>query len=177
MYWHMSRGSGSKMVYCMFHRLATGICDRAFGLPGSVFLRRPGSNLCRARGRQLVVRVEITSLFQCAIKFKQQAYDYIFRSPNRLSNDNVLCVAVSGRCVARNPLFMVTSSNGTFSALLVLCDENPPITDGFPSQRPVTRSLDVFFDLRLNKRLSKQSRLRWIETPPRSLWSHCNFQQ
>ena len=26
----------------------------------------------------------------------------------------------------------------------------------FPTQRPVTRSFDVFFDLRLNKRLSKQ---------------------
>ena len=30
----------------------------------------------------------------------------------------------------------------------------------FTSQRPVTWSFDVFFDLRLNKRLSKQSR-RW----------------
>ena len=31
------------------------------------------------------------------------------------------------------------------------------ITGGFPSQRPVTQSFDVFFDLRLNKWLSKQS--------------------
>ena len=30
-------------------------------------------------------------------------------------------------------------------------------TGEFPSQRPVTRSFGVFFDLRLNKRLSKQS--------------------
>ena len=28
--------------------------------------------------------------------------------------------------------------------------------------------------LRLNKRLSKQSRSRWFETPSRSLWRHCN---
>ena len=34
----------------------------------------------------------------------------------------------------------------------------------FPAQRPVTRSFDVFFDLRLNKRLSKQSRGWWFET-------------
>ena len=34
-----------------------------------------------------------------------------------------------------------------------------------PSQRPVTRSFDVFFDLRLNKCSSKQSRHRWFETP------------
>ena len=45
----------------------------------------------------------------------------------------------------------------TFSALLALCAGKPPVTGEFPSQRPVTRSFDVFFDLRLNKRLSKQS--------------------
>ena len=46
----------------------------------------------------------------------------------------------------------------------------------FPSQRPVMRGFDVFFDLRLNKRFSKQSRrrCRWIEMPLRSLWRHCN---
>ena len=40
----------------------------------------------------------------------------------------------------------------TFSALLALCAGNSPMTGEFPSQRPVTRILDVFFDLRLNKR-------------------------
>ena len=29
----------------------------------------------------------------------------------------------------------------TFSASLALCEGNPPVTGGFPSQRPVTRSL------------------------------------
>ena len=43
----------------------------------------------------------------------------------------------------------------------------------FPLHRPVTRSFDAFFDLRLNKRLSKQSRRRWVETPLHSLWHHC----
>ena len=60
----------------------------------------------------------------------------------------------------------------TFSALLALCAGNSPVTGGFPSQRPVTRSFDVFFDLRLNKRLSKQSRCWWFETPLCSLWRH-----
>ena len=45
----------------------------------------------------------------------------------------------------------------TFSALLAIWAGNSPVTDKFPAQRPVTRSFDVFFDLRLNKRLSKQS--------------------
>ena len=45
----------------------------------------------------------------------------------------------------------------TFSALLTICAENSPVPGEFPARRPVTRSFDVFFDLRLNKRLRKQS--------------------
>ena len=44
-----------------------------------------------------------------------------------------------------------------FSELLALCAGNSPMAGDFPSQRPVTRSFDVFCDLRLNKPLSKQS--------------------
>ena len=44
----------------------------------------------------------------------------------------------------------------TFSALLAICAGNSAVTDEFPVERPVTRSFDVFFDLRLNKRLSEQ---------------------
>ena len=62
----------------------------------------------------------------------------------------------------------------TLSTLLALCAGNSPVTGAFPSLRPVTRSFDVFFDLRLNKRLSKQSWGWWFETPSRSLWRHCN---
>ena len=45
----------------------------------------------------------------------------------------------------------------TFSALLAICARNSPITVEFPAQRPVTRSFDVFFDLRMNERLSKHT--------------------
>ena len=45
-----------------------------------------------------------------------------------------------------------------------------------PTQRPVTRIFDVFFDLRLNKRLSKQPWCWWFETLSWSLWRHCNIQ-
>ena len=62
----------------------------------------------------------------------------------------------------------------TYSASLALCEGNPPVTGGFPSQRPVTRNVDVFFDLRLSKRLSKQSKAWRFETPSRSLWRHLN---
>ena len=60
----------------------------------------------------------------------------------------------------------------TFSALLALCAGNSPVIGEFPAQRPVTRSFDVFFDLRLNKRLSKQSWGWWFETPSHPLWRH-----
>ena len=57
----------------------------------------------------------------------------------------------------------------TFSMLLAICAGNSPGT-----QRPVTPSFDVFFDLHLNKRLSKQSWGWWFETLLWPLWLHCN---
>ena len=56
------------------------------------------------------------------------------------------------------------------SALLTLCAGNSPVSGEIPSQRPVTRSFEVFFDLRRNERVSKQSWGWWFETPSRSLW-------
>ena len=46
----------------------------------------------------------------------------------------------------------------TFSASLFICAGN---------------SLAIFIDLPLKKRLSKQSRHWWFETPSHSLWRHC----
>ena len=63
----------------------------------------------------------------------------------------------------------------TFSALLAISAGNSPVTGEFPTQRPVTRSFDVFFGMCLNKRLSKQSWGWWFETPSRPLWRHCDF--
>ena len=48
---------------------------------------------------------------------------------------------------------IMTSSNGNLFCVLALCTGNSPVTGEFPSQRPVTRSFDVFFDLRLNTQL------------------------
>ena len=61
-----------------------------------------------------------------------------------------------------------------FSALLAICAGNSTVPGEFPAQRPVTRSFDVFFDLRLNERLSKQPWDWWLETPSRPLWRHSN---
>ena len=52
-----------------------------------------------------------------------------------------------------------------------------PVTGEFPSQRPVMRSFGVFFDLRLNKRLIKQSWGWRFEMPSHPLWRHNNGKQ
>ena len=69
---------------------------------------------------------------------------------------------------------MMTSSNGNiFRVTGPLCGEFTGPGE-FPAQRPVTQSFDVFFHLRLNKRLSKQPWDWWFETPGWSLWRHRN---
>ena len=68
----------------------------------------------------------------------------------------------------------MTSSNGNiFRVTGPLCGEFTGPGE-FPAQRPVTRSFDVFFYLRLNKRLSKQPWGWWFETSSWSLWRHGN---
>ena len=66
---------------------------------------------------------------------------------------------------------MTSSKRNIFRVAGPLCGE---FTDHrwIPSQRPVTRSFDVFFHLRLNTRLSEQSIRQWFETPSRLLWRH-----
>ena len=63
----------------------------------------------------------------------------------------------------------------TFSALLAICARNSPVPGEFLAQRPVTRSFDVFFDLRLNKRLNKQSLVIWNAIVPIITSLLCSF--
>ena len=87
----------------------------------------------------------------------------------------ILLQSLRSRCTMHSQA-MMTSPNRNISVLLALCAGNSPVTGEFPAQRPVTRSFDVFFDLRLNRQLSKQSWGWWFGTPSRSLWLHCNGQ-
>ena len=62
----------------------------------------------------------------------------------------------------------------TFTALLAICAGNSPVPGEFPTQRPLTRNFDVFFDLHPTRLLSK---LMWgwrFETPLHPLWRHGN---
>ena len=69
----------------------------------------------------------------------------------------------------------MTSSNGNiFRVTGHSCVEFISHPGELPTQRPMSRSVDVFFDLRPNKRSSKQSWGWWFETPSRPLWRHCD---
>ena len=70
---------------------------------------------------------------------------------------------------------MMMSSNGN------ICRITGPLREEFTGHRliPLTKasteyicSIDIFVDLRQNKRLNKQSRCRWFEMPLRSLSCH-----
>ena len=54
---------------------------------------------------------------------------------------------------------------GMLSVALVLCDGNPPLTGGCPSQRASDEDIWCFFDVSANKLLNKHSSGRWCETP------------
>ena len=64
---------------------------------------------------------------------------------------------------------MMMSSNWNIFRVTGLCAGNSPVTGEFRAQRPVTHSFAVFFDLRLNKRLTNNR-----ETPSCPMWRHSN---
>ena len=66
------------------------------------------------------------------------------------SEEHVRVITIHVGCIDSS---MATSSNENIFA--AICAGNSPVVPGeFPTQRPVTRSFDVFVDLCLNKRLS-----------------------
>ena len=108
------------------------------------------------------------------------AYDYLFMLSNWCWSEGLCYLGIHGFCFimgcswSSNTMPWWRHQMEAFSALLTLCVGNPSLTRGFPSKRPVTQSFDVFFGIRLNKQLNKQSRCRWFETSWRSLWCNCN---
>ena len=71
---------------------------------------------------------------------------YLCTVPHRLSLSG--CTRFLKTGITR---IMMTSSNGNIFRVTGHCAGNSPVTGEFPTQRPVTRSFDAFFDLRLNK--------------------------
>ena len=120
----------------------------------------------------------ITLLYQIRIlilaqkcSFRDTLYLYINMLQIPYISPDKLCVVFS-ESVRENTWW--GHQMETFSALLAICVGNSPVTGEFLTQRPVTWSFDVFFDLCLNKWLSKHSWGWWFETLSPLLWCHCN---
>ena len=89
---------------------------------------------------------------------------------DKLHESKVTCCREHKRTIQN----MMTSPNeNIFRVIGPLCGKFTGPGE-FPTQRPVARSFDVFFDLRLNKRLSKQPWGWWFEMPSWSLWRYFN---
>ena len=92
----------------------------------------------------------------------------------KIMKHEVTPLASAGPIMYISSQLMMTSSNGKKFTYLAFRAGISPVTGEFPTHRPVSRSLDVFFDLHLIQHLSKQWRRRRFETSSRSLWRHCN---
>ena len=128
-------------------------------------VRRESLGVCHGQSTVIgrVLRVGITGNSVCLAAYHWQMDFSVLRQ----------CLG-STSAVEQPPTPMMTSSNGNiFRVTGPLCGEFTGPGE-FPTQRPVTRSFDVFFDLRLNKRLSKQPWGWWFETLSWSLWRQCN---
>ena len=85
------------------------------------------------------------------------------------------CILVSFFYQQRNVIMMTSSNGNTFRITGHLFGEFTGPGE-FPTQKPVAQSCDIFFDLRLNKRLSKQSWGWWFETQSHPSWRQCNVE-
>ena len=96
-----------------------------------------------------------------------------------------LIQAQEAACAFQSSLETTMTSSHAFSSMMTSSNGNifrvtGPLCGEFTGHRwiPLTKASDVelwcFFDLRLNKRLSKQSWGWWLETPSCSLWRYCN---
>ena len=93
-----------------------------------------------------------------------------------VQHSNILTRASHHWCLASNIVLVIVfdvtdpwwrHQMETLSALLAICAGNSPVpVNSSHAQKPVTQSFDVFFDLRLGKRLSKQSWVWWLRRHP-----------
>ena len=84
------------------------------------------------------------------------------------------CIASKMEASYGVELYMMTSSNGIIFRVTARCAGNSSVSGEIPLTKASDAELDVFYDQRLNTRLSKQSWGWWFETLSRSLWRYCN---
>ena len=135
---------------------------------------RPGDAYMRHWTMSSLVQIKACRLFG-AKPWSEPMMANGLQTPRKIFQWNFICILCISPCICETN-YVQNGCGGpwwrhqmeTFSAWLAFCAGNSLVTGKFPSQRPVTRSFDVFFDL--NKPLSKKSRRQWFETQSPSLW-------
>ena len=159
------------MYACVF------VCERSWKAQVRNLVTTEEDNLCAIDSISLPCNNAQSNLNN---KYTSIIHCWHIYEPNKSHCLSIIAYIGSRRRILRHMapnLAWLRHQMDTFSALLAICAGNSLVTGEFPEQRPVTKSFYVFFDLRLNKRLSKQWWGWWFETPPRPLWHHCNVQQ
>ena len=142
-----------------------------------LFLQCIDNNLPIYTGHHISQYLLLSNLMACSVawdcvpkhhwkKFAQYAHGWIMTCPDEME----MSLGLMHRHLGEQTWWRHQME--TFSALLAICAGNSPVPGEFPTQRPVTRSFDVYFDLRPDKRLSKQLWGWWFETLSHSLWRH-----
>ena len=127
----------------------------------------------------LVIRDGIVFVFYLRKKNHRQKNTSLLAHYLSATINNTNLVSHTHSCGSIFILFRQTLVNPVFHDDVIKWEHfprywryRPPMNS--PAQGPVTRSFDVFSDLHLNNRLSKQSWGWWFETPSRPLWRHSN---
>ena len=176
---YCASGTISYLIHCLIH-LAWKIFYETLQLIGSIL--RVWRNIIFPITKLIVVMVACLNYMRFAWNKNTRYYTalqptWYHAALSPWEDEPANNREIDGLPTSRPPsnIFTMTSSNGNISVLLALCAGNLQVTGEFPAQRSVTRSFDIFFDLNLNKRRSKQSRHRWFRTESCSLWRHCKL--
>ena len=156
-----------------------------------IFVKYSGTNIFHRHGLYIfymiscvsrwVGNVNLTHIIQgyfTGTRHNHISYCVLTKNPPSIASKHVTEHCIASEIMASWGMWLhfdkMTSSNGNiFHTTGHLCGEFTSPGE-FPAQRPVTQSFDVFFDLCLNKRLSKQSWGWWFEMLSHPLWRHCN---
>ena len=157
-------------------------CFTVWMFHGGIILSVPLGEDLLVWGVVMGLGVSLAYLLFCAVYWSREprvfrrlsrSCLYLLQPPTKISSIYIFFCLYKSAVTIFGHSMMTSSIRNIFLVTVHLCGEFT-VRLWIPAQRPVTRSFDVFLDLRLNKRLSKP---RWcwrFETPSRPLWRHCN---
>ena len=111
---------------------------------------------------------------RCSTGLSVPSFSYLAKIVNMCHGTFDIQFSKTDVYCAYNVLHIMTSTNGNIFRVTGLLGGEFTGHRWIPRTKAMTRSFDIFFDLHMNRQLSKQWKRWWFETLPRSLWRHCN---